>query len=58
MTEPAILRKLRQALAQDISTEGQVVYILVEVRKLIKELTSRGNMKLSTFTVLGQSTPK
>jgi hypothetical protein len=38
MTEPAILRKLRGALAQDISTEGQVVYVLVEIRKLIERI--------------------
>jgi len=36
MAELAILRKLRQELAQEISTEGQVVYILVEIRKLIE----------------------
>jgi len=40
MTEPAILGKLRQALAQGISEESQAVYILVEIRKLI-ELTDQ-----------------
>jgi hypothetical protein len=37
MMEIAILRKLKRELAQDISTEGQVVYILVEIRKLIEQ---------------------
>ena len=38
MIELAILGKLRRELAQDISTERQVVDILVEIRKII-ELT-------------------
>src|SRR5271156_2925626 len=37
MGRPSILDKLDQALRQDISTEGQVVYILVEIRKLIEQ---------------------
>lgn len=36
MGEPSIITKLHKELAEDISTERQVVYILAEVRKLIE----------------------
>lgn len=34
--KPDILTKLAQALAQPVASEGQVVYIMVELRKLIE----------------------
>ena len=34
MGQPAIVEKLRRALSEDIRSECQVVYILVEIRKL------------------------
>lgn len=36
MAEPTILEKLRCELAQEITTERQVVYVLAEIRKLLE----------------------
>jgi hypothetical protein len=37
MSRNSILRKLQEELAQDITTERQVVYILAEIRKAIEQ---------------------
>ena len=37
MSQSAILEKLRRALQEEVITEGQVVYILVEIRKAIEQ---------------------
>jgi hypothetical protein len=37
MSRNSILRKLRQELAQEVTTERQVVYILAEIRKAIEQ---------------------
>jgi hypothetical protein len=37
MARNSILRKLRQELDQDVTTERQVVYILAEIRKVVEQ---------------------
>jgi hypothetical protein len=43
MTQPAIMDKLRRELELDITTERQVVYILVEIRKAIEQAGEQKN---------------
>jgi hypothetical protein len=49
MSRNSILRKLKQELHQDITTECQVVYVLVEIRKAIDQAGDLENYRALDF---------
>jgi hypothetical protein len=56
--QPSIVKKLHHELAQDITTERQVVYILAEIRKLLELRQEKKKYFALNFYTAGRFTPK